>query len=418
MKNARSPLDLLEPGVLLAGPFFESLLREAGRGEHLPPPAVPTHPHPQPGESLGHYRIEEICGEGGMGSVYRAWDCALERPAAVKLLHAGAAGALNPAMRREAHALSRLQHPNIATFFEVGEIQGQPYLALEFVDGVSLAKRLRAGPLDFIELQRLATGLLWALAHAHAAGVLHCDIKPANIVLRENGDPVLLDFGIAKLLKADAQPQEAALTGGGWVIGSPGYMAPEQLLGAPLSERSDLYAVALVLIEALSGEPGCSGRDSRERAEATLRGEPRQRAEHLDTPLRTLLMRALSDDPAQRPESAAAMQFELQQLWQHRDEDRGPRRMLALEPECADLDAGLRWVGTALIQSVRCALAGKSNLELASPAIATARVGSGTADGLRLGQQLGCRWVLGGGISGNAAALRIRLQLTDARNEQ
>ncbi len=389
----------------------------AGQGAEAE--AVAVLAHPQPGDSLGHYRIEQRCGEGGMGSVYRAWDCALERPAAVKLLHSAAGWSSNPAIRREAHALSRLQHPNIATFFEVGEIHGQPYLALEFVDGMSLAERLRAGPLAPIELQRLGTGLLWALAHAHAAGVLHCDIKPANIVLRPDGDAVLLDFGIAKLLQADALPADAARTANGMVNGSPGYMAPEQLTGATLSERSDLYAVALVLLEALTGEPGCSGRDARERAEATLRGEPRQRAAQLDSPLRTLLVRALSNDPSQRPESAAAMQFELQQLWHHTDEERGPQRMLALEPDCADLDPGLRWIATAVIQTIRTAMAGQSNLELASPpAIASARMGSGAGDSLRLGQQLGCRWVLDGGIAGDAGALHIRLNLTDARNGQ
>ncbi len=391
----------------------DSLTRSTGA-----PAAVPAA-RPRPGDSLGHYRIEHLCGEGGMGSVYRAWDCALERPAAVKLLHSGPGWSVNPAMRREAHALSRLQHPNIATFFEVGEIQGQPYLALEFVDGISLAERLRAGPLDPIELQRLATGLLWALAHAHAAGVLHCDIKPANIALRQDGDAVLLDFGIAKLLKADASPADASLTANGMVTGSPGYMAPEQLTGATLNERSDLYAVALVLVEALTGVPGCSGRDARERAEATLRGAPRQLVEQLDSPLRSLLARALSNDPAQRPESAAAMQFELQQLWHHRAEDRGPRRMLALEPVCAELDPGLRWIGTAVIQSIRTALAGQSNLELASPlAIASARISSVATDSLRLGQQLGCCWVLDGGITGDAGALSIRLNLSDARNGQ
>ena len=374
---------------------------------------------PEAGCSLGHYRIEEICGEGGMGSVYRAWDCALERPAAVKLLHSGAGWSVNPAMRREAHALSRLQHPNIATFFEVGEIHGQPYLALEFVDGLSLATRLRAGPLDALALQRLATGLLWALAHAHAAGVLHCDIKPANILLREDGDAVLLDFGIAKLLKADTVPADTAMDATDVVSGSPGYMAPEQLVGAPLSERSDLYAVALVLLEAHTGEPGCTGRDARERAQATLRGEPRQRAEQLDTPLRALLGRALSNDPALRPESAAAMQFELQQLWQHTDDDRGPRRMLALEPDCAELDLGLRWIGTAVVQAIRTALTAQFNLELAGPhAIAAARIGSSTADSLRLGQKLGCHWVLDGRIAGDTAALHVQLNLTDARNGQ
>jgi len=380
-------------------------------------PLVP--PRARLGDTLGHYRIEQICGEGGMGSVYRAWDCALERPAAVKLLHSGLEWVVNPEMRREAHALSRLQHPNIATFFEVGEIHAQPYLALEFVDGRSLAERLRAGPLEALELQRLATGLLWALAHAHAAGVLHCDIKPANIVLREDGEPVLLDFGIAKLLKTEIQPADCALTGTRMISGSPGYMAPEQWLGAPLSERSDLYAVALVLLEALTGLPGCAGRDARERAEAALSGDARRLAEKLDSPLRALLVRALSNDPLERPASAAAMQFELQQIWRHTDEDRGPRRMLALEPDCTDIEPGLNWIGTAVIQAVRTALAGKSKVELATPqSIAAAKSGIGATDSLRLGQKLGCRWVLDGQVTGDARALRIQLNLSDARNGQ
>ncbi len=381
-------------------------------------PASPVRTRLEAGTSLGHYRIDEICGEGGMGSVYRAWDCALERPAAVKLLHSGPGRSVNPAMRREAHALSRLQHPNIATFFEVGEIHEQPYLALEFVAGMSLANRLRVGPLESAELQRLATGLLWALAHAHAAGVLHCDIKPANIVLRDDGEAVLLDFGIAKLLSVDIGVADSELNEG-MVSGSPGYMAPEQWRGEALSERSDLYGVALVLLEALTGQPGCDGRDANERAAAALRGEPRQRAEALDSPLRPLLTRALSNDPLERPASAAAMQFELQQLWRHADEYRGPWRLLALEPECSNLQSDLHWIGTAIVQSVRTALSGQPQLELASSqAIAGARARAGAADSLRLGQTLGCRWVLDGRISGNAESLQVRINLSDARNAQ
>ena len=352
-----------------------------------------------------------------MGSVYRAWDCALERPAAIKLLHSALGWSENPDLQREAYALSRLQHPNIATFFEAGEVRGECYLALEFIDGISLARRLQAGPLESQELQHLASGLLWALAHAHAAGVLHCDIKPANIVLREDLSPVLLDFGIARLLSTDLQPAQG--TQSGLISGSPGYMAPEQLLGAALSEQSDLYAVGVVLLEAITGQQVCVGRDAVERAHATLRGEPRQRAEQLATPLRNLLVRALQDDPAQRPVSAAAMQFELQQIWQQPESERGTARLLAAEPDCHRLDPSLRWIGTAVIQAVRGALASQAHITLASAqAIADARAGNTAISNLALGQKLGCRWVVDGQIAGDALGLKVMLALSDARTGQ
>ena len=339
-----------------------------------------------------------------MGSVYRAWDCALERPAAIKLLHSALGWSENPDLQREAYALSRLQHPNIATFFEAGQVRGECYLALEFIDGISLARRLQAGPLESQELQHLASGLLWALAHAHAAGVLHCDIKPANIVLREDLSPVLLDFGIARLLSTDLQPAQG--TQSGLISGSPGYMAPEQLLGAALSEQSDLYAVGVVLLEAITGQQVCVGRDAVERAHATLRGEPRQQAEQLATPLRNLLVRALQDDPAQRPVSAAAMQFELQQIWQRPESERSTARLLAAEPDCQKLQPSLHWIGTAVIQAVRGALAGHAHITLASAqAIADARAGNTAISNLALGQKLGCRWVVDGQIAGDALGL-------------
>ena len=352
-----------------------------------------------------------------MGSVYRAWDCALERPAAIKLLHASIGWSERSDLQREAHALSRLQHPNIATFFEAGEVGGQCFLALEFVEGVSLARRLQAGPLEDHELQRLASGLLWALAHAHAAGVLHCDIKPANIVLREDLSPVLLDFGVARLLGTDLQPAHA--TQSGLIRGSPGYMAPEQILGAPLSQRSDLYTVGLVLLEAITGQQACGGRDMVERAQATLRGEPRLRAEQLTTPLRSLLVRALQDDPEQRPVSAAAMQFELQQIWQQPESESSTARLLAAELDCQELEPSLRWIGTAVIQAVRGALAGQALITLASAqAIADAYAGDTAIGNLALGQKLGCRWVVDGQIAGDAIGLKVKLALSDARTGQ
>ncbi|HEY7575255.1 MAG TPA: serine/threonine-protein kinase, partial [Thermoanaerobaculia bacterium] len=206
------------------------------------------------GRTLSHYRIERRLGAGGMGEVFLARDLAFGRPAAIKILSQPLSSPLRSRLLREAEACARLQHPAIATFYEAGESDGTFFLALEFVPGETLRERLHRGPLPLSEAMTAAGCLLEALNHAHAAGVLHRDIKPENVMVTGGGLAKLLDFGVARLLGARSNeseaPTAAALTEVGAVVGTLGYMSPEQLKAQPLDERSDLFALGAVIYEA------------------------------------------------------------------------------------------------------------------------------------------------------------------------
>jgi len=151
----------------------------------------------RPGQVVSHYRLEHILGAGGMGEVWRAEDLALGRPSAVKLLRPELGGNLRSRLLREAEASARLQHPGIATFYESGEAGGLTWLAMEYVTGQTLRHRLEKGPLPADEALALGATLLEALVHAHAAGVLHRDVKPENVMITDDGATKLLDFGLA-----------------------------------------------------------------------------------------------------------------------------------------------------------------------------------------------------------------------------
>ena len=214
------------------------------------------------GRTVSHYRVEKRLGAGGMGEVYLARDMALGRAAALKLLPQDLDASLKPRLLREGEASARLQHPAIATFYEAGESEGVAFIAMEYVSGQTLRDRLMDGPLPVREAVSMAAWLLEALGHAHAAGILHRDIKPENVMLTSDSSAKLLDFGIAKVF-ALADPEEAtgtALTGTGEVLGTVGYMSPEQLKGLPLDARSDLFSLGAVFYEALSGERAYPGR--------------------------------------------------------------------------------------------------------------------------------------------------------------
>ena len=197
------------------------------------------------GRTISHYRVEQRLGAGGMGEVYLARDLALGRLAAVKLLSKGLDTTLKPRLLREAEACARLQHPAIATFYEAGESDGDAFIAMEYVSGHTLRDRLAEGPLPFREAVSVTAWLLEALGHAHAAGILHRDIKPENVMLTGDGAAKLLDFVIAKLFLSEAGPEEAtaaALTAAGEVVGTIGYMSPEQVRGRPADSRSDIFS--------------------------------------------------------------------------------------------------------------------------------------------------------------------------------
>jgi branched-chain amino acid transport system substrate-binding protein len=207
------------------------------------------------GQELGRYRIIELLGVGGMAVVYRALDVNLEREMAVKFIRADAfpASRLDETRRRferEARSLARLSHAHIVKVYDYGEYQGMPYLVMEYQPGGTLKDRL-GEPVPYREAVDLLLPVARALQYAHRHGVLHRDIKPANILIDTEGDPVLGDFGIAKLLEAE---DGVTLTATGVGIGTPEYIAPEQGLGKVIDARADVYAFGVVLYELITGQ--------------------------------------------------------------------------------------------------------------------------------------------------------------------
>jgi eukaryotic-like serine/threonine-protein kinase len=202
---------------------------------------APASPSLAAGTLVGRYRIEARVGGGGMGVVYRATDTTLGRAVALKFLSPQLAADSDARARllREARAASALDHPNIGVVYEVGEHGGGAFIAMAFYDGETLKQRLAAGPLAVAEVEKRARQLASALAAAHAAGFVHRDVKPGNIMLSSDSDVRLVDFGLAKLVdEATAE----ALTASGTIVGTLTYMAPEQLRGETVDARADLWA--------------------------------------------------------------------------------------------------------------------------------------------------------------------------------
>lgn len=205
------------------------------------------------GQYLGRYYLEKRLGEGGMAVVYKAYDTRLERDVAIKIIRAAAfpAEELNKVLKRferEAKSLAKLSHPNIVKVYDYGEHDESPYLVMEYMPGGTLKNRL-VKPVPWQEAIHLFLPVARGVEYAHQRGLLHRDIKPANVLITDSGEPMLSDFGIAKLFEAG---QTTALTGKGMVIGTPEYMAPEQWKGQT-SPQSDLYSLGIVLYELLTG---------------------------------------------------------------------------------------------------------------------------------------------------------------------
>src|SRR6266852_210895 len=202
-----------------------------------------------PGTRLGAYVVQEFIGQGAMGVVYRAYHAELERVAAVKVLQGLATdGDSTARFRREAQAIARMRHPNVLNVFDFGEFEGTPYMIVEYVEGGSLSPRVKNGPLDRDAAIAFLRGIGDALDYAHKHGIVHRDVKPANVLLGPDDNPVLADVGIAKLMESSSIKSLTGVT-----TGTPAYMAPEQVTGSHVGPAADRYSLAVMAYEMLTG---------------------------------------------------------------------------------------------------------------------------------------------------------------------
>ncbi|MDX6505571.1 MAG: eukaryotic-like serine/threonine-protein kinase [Gaiellaceae bacterium] len=253
----------------------------------------------------GRYRLEQPLGQGGMATVYLAHDTELGRPVAVKLLAENLAGdaAFRTRFLREAQLSARLSHPNVVGVYDTGEAHdGRPYIVMEYVEGTTLAE---LGRLPADEAVALAVQACHALAHAHAAGLIHRDVKPQNLLLRTDGTLKVADFGIARAAEA------TALTQAGTVLGTAAYLSPEQAAGEQLTAATDVYSLGAVLYELLTGRAPHeleSLADLADRDEIAPIGEL---VPEVPPRIEDAVMRSLARNPAYRPASAEAFAAEL-----------------------------------------------------------------------------------------------------------
>ncbi|WP_432113873.1 serine/threonine-protein kinase [Streptomyces sp. S1] len=196
----------------------------------------------------GRYRLDGLLGSGGASEVYEALDLRLRRPVAVKIFRPGGEGRTEERFDDEGRLLARMRHPGLVTLYDSGREEGRPYLVMQLVRGTTLRRRIAATPLTPRETARTGAALASALAHVHAAGVVHRDVKPSNVLLDGEGSPYLTDFGISRPFDPAARVET------GPVVGTAAYMAPEQALGRGAGPAADVYSLGLVLLESLKGE--------------------------------------------------------------------------------------------------------------------------------------------------------------------
>ena len=293
------------PAIEVAAAFIES--------ERMNTPLV--------GRRLGPYEIGSMLGAGGMGEVYRAHDSKLGRDVALKMLlwELGDEPERRTRLVREARAAASLNHPNICTIHEVGEADGHAFIAMEVVEGKPLSSRLAEGPLPPEEVLRYGLQLADALAHAHDRGVVHRDLKSANVMVTPEGRVKVLDFGLAKRVSGAALAEvttlsHATLTQPGAILGTLPYMAPEQLRAQPADARSDVWALGIILYEMAAGARPFAGHTGFELSSAIIHETPPPLPTRVAAPLQAVIGRCLEKEPARRYQRASEVRAALETI--------------------------------------------------------------------------------------------------------
>ena len=302
--------------------FIESLAPDLAAGL-----LAESHARLATGQSVGNYRVMALLGAGGMGEVYLTEDTRLGRRVALKLLPAQFTTEPDRLHRfeREARAASSLNHPNIITIHEVGQLEGEPFIITEFIEGKTLRQQMAAATMMLREALDVAIQVASALAAAHEAGIVHRDIKPENVMVRRDGLVKVLDFGLAKLampqlsaLEEEAQTRSMVNTNPGVVIGTVQYMSPEQARGQEVDVRTDIWTLGVVLYEMVAGRAPFQGETPSHVIVSVLESEPPPLAGYSEVPveLERIVTKALRKDREERYQTASDLALDLKSLKQ------------------------------------------------------------------------------------------------------
>jgi Tol biopolymer transport system component len=319
------------------------------------------------GKKLGPYEIQNPIGAGGMGEVYSAHDSRLNRTVAVKILPAMFSADRERLNRfsQEARAAAALNHPNILSIYDIGEDAGAPYIVSELLEGETLRDRLRTGPLPLRKAIEYALQIARGLAAAHEKGIVHRDLKPENLFLTEDGRVKILDFGLAKLTRPESLSSDAematiqAATEAGMVMGTVGYMSPEQVRGKTSDARSDIFAFGAILYEMISGKRAFHGETPADTMSAILKEDVPELSEttrNVPPGLERIVRHCLEKSPAQRFHSANDLAFDLEALTDLSTSTKSAARAVVARNEEQERIRKFGWIAAAIVAAA--ALAG------------------------------------------------------------